>query len=331
MATATQPVLKELLADPQKYPDATKYRSNDGTETTLGELRKADAARTAAKVLETPEAPVSPNAETDKRVSEIIEANRKKHNKHPIQARLGELTAKAAELEKARMKDKEEFERRLAETNEKAVQAEVDRRKAEAAANDKRPLREDFPGDANGTTEFTRQMAEWVIRQQEKIIARPAAAAVPPPQVDPAREAELKKDYDDFLEVGREFMKRNADFDEVLDGAAKRGLTLDNQAQMAIIRLKAPEVIYWLAKPENDAAARAMMKLDGIGQIAEIGRIQERLKVHPEDFVSRAGEPGKRLTGSANGGSAETDPNKMDVDTYLMKRRADIKAGLRRR
>src|SRR5258708_32053483 len=192
MSSAVQPVLKELLADPAKYPDSTKYRDAAGKETTLGELRKG-----AVSV----EAPASPNAEHDKRITEIQEANKKK-KKHPVEARIGELTAKAAKLEEERIKDKKEFEAKLAEQNEKNIKAELDRRTAEAAANDKRPIREDFPGDANGTTDFTAKMAEWVIRQQDKIVAKPAAAEVVAPAADPAKEAELKKDYDGFLEAG---------------------------------------------------------------------------------------------------------------------------------
>jgi len=322
MSTAVQPALKELLSDPAKFPDSTEYTDTAGKKTTLGELRKGVVS------IETPD---SPNAATDKRVAEIMEGNKKKKLR-PAEARIGELTAKAAKLEQDRLNDKKEFETKLAEQNEKNIKAELDRRTAEAAANDKRPMREDFPGDANGTTTFTAKMAEWVIRQQDKIVAKPAVAAeVVVPAADPVREAELKKDYDGFLEAGHEFIKRNVDFNDVLQKATERGLTIQNAAMMAIIRLKAPQVAYYLAKVENDAVARNFMKLDDVGQIMEVGRIAERLTARPEDFVSNAGPAGRRLKGGAEGGVVETDPDKMDTDTYLMQRRADIKAGKRRR
>jgi len=321
MATAVQPALKELLSDPAKYPDAMEYTDTAGKKTTLGDLRKGVVSI---------ETPASPNEATDKRVSEILEAGKKKKLR-PAEARIGELTAKAAKLEQDRLNDKKEFETKLAEQNEKNIKAELDRRTAEAAANDKRPVREDFPGDANGTTTFTAKMAEWVIRQQDKIVAKPVAAEVMAPAADPAKEAELKKDYDGFLEAGHEFIKRNVDFNDVLQKATERGLTIQNAAMMAIIRLKAPQVAYYLAKVENDAVARNFMKLDDVGQIMEVGRIAERLTARPEDFVSNAGPAGRRLTGGAAAGVAETDPDKMDTDTYLMQRRADIKAGKRRR
>src|SRR6266436_6355201 len=108
MSAATIPILKDLLADPQKFPDAMKYTAADGKETTLGELRKV-AAVAAGKSLEAPE---SPNAATDKRVAEILEANKKK-KKHPVEARIGELTKKAADLEQQRLTDKKEFEAKL--------------------------------------------------------------------------------------------------------------------------------------------------------------------------------------------------------------------------
>src|SRR5258708_13503869 len=197
MATAVQPVLKELLADPAKYPDATKYRDAAGKETTLGELRKGTVSV---------EAPASPNAEHDKRITEIQEANKKK-KKHPVEARIGELTAKAAKLEEERIKDKKEFEAKLAEQNEKNIKAELDRRTAEAAANDKRPIREDFPGDANGTTDFTPTMAASGVRQQEKIQLKIVQTKVVEPVINPVQAATRKPEKDGFLEAGNTFLQ----------------------------------------------------------------------------------------------------------------------------
>src|SRR5258708_36943273 len=99
-------------------------------------------------------------------------------------------------------------------------------------------------------------MAAWVVRQQEKIVATKPAPAAAVPAANPAKEAALKADYDGFLEAGREFVKRNTDFNDVLQKATERGLTLQNSAMMAIIRLKAPQVAYFLAKREKDAVAR---------------------------------------------------------------------------
>src|SRR5258708_933289 len=220
MSSAVQPVLKELLADPAKYPDSTKYRDAAGKETTLGELRKG-----AVSV----EAPASPNAETDKRVTEILEAGKKKKLR-PVEARIGELTAKAAKSEEERIKEKKEFEAKLAEQNEKNIKAELDRRTAEAAANDKRPIREDFPGDANGTTDFTARMAAWVVRQQEKIQPKIVETKVVEPVIDPVQAATRKAEYDGFLEAGNKFIERNPDFNDVLQKASERGLGMDNQA-----------------------------------------------------------------------------------------------------
>jgi hypothetical protein len=169
-------------------------------------------------------------------------------------------------------------------------------------------------------------MAEWVIRQQEKIVPK---VAPPPPAPDPVFVAARKEEMDGFLQKGKEFIAQFPDFNETLDAASKRGLTMDNQAMVAIIRLRAPEVAYYLAKPENDATARKFMTMDGIQQVAEVGRIQERLAVHPNDFVSSAGRPGQRLNGNSNVDTRQ--PDQMDVDEYLKKRRADIKAGIRRR
>lgn len=315
MSTAVQPVLKELLADIEKYPDTHEYTDVDGKKVTLGELRKGAASAAI---------PPSPNAETDKRVTEVL--NDKKKKKHPVEARIAELTAKNKELEAQRQKDKEEVEKKLAEQNEKNIAAELERRKAEAAANDKRPIREECSNDA----EFTQKMAEWVIRQQDKIAPKVAAVAAPaePAKVDPVTEARLKEEYNGFLEAGNEFIKRNPDFNEVLDAAGKRGLTIDNRAQYTIIKLRVPQVAYYLARPENETTARKFMAMDGFMQSIEVARIAERLAAHPEDFVSSAGKPGQRLNGGA---VTDVRAEEMDTDAYLAKRRADIKAGLRRR
>lgn len=270
------------------------------------------------------EVPVSPNAETDKRVSEVL--NDKKKKKHPVEARIAELTSKNKEIIEKAAADKKELEGKLAEQNEKNIAAELDRRKAEAAANDKRPNRDDFPGDANGTADFTAKMAEWVVRQQEKIQVKPAAVEGPKP--DPVQDAARKQEFDGFLEAGKAFVVRYPDFNDVLQKAAERGLKMDNSAMLAIIRSKAPEVAYYLAKPENDAVARKFMTLDGMSQVMEIGKIAERLAVNPNDFVSSAGHVGPRLNGGAR---ADIQPDNMDVDDYLRKRKQDIKAGVRRR
>lgn len=270
------------------------------------------------------EVPVSPNAETDKRVSEVL--NDKKKKKHPVEARIAELTAKNAKLEEERAKDKADLEKKLEDTKQAAVDAEITRRKEQAAANDKRPERTAFPEGDGGTAEFTAKMAEWVIRQQDKI--QPKAAVVEEQKPDPAMDAARKQEFDGFLEAGKAFIVRYPDFNDVLQKAAERGLKMDNSAMLAIIRSKAPEVAYYLAKPENDAVARKFMTLDGMSQVMEIGKIAERLAVNPNDFVSSAGHVGPRLNGGAR---ADIQPDNMDVDDYLRKRKQDIKAGVRRR
>lgn len=326
MATATLPVLKELLADPAKYPDSTKYRNADGSEVTLGELRKAGVNSTSVAV----EAPASPNADTDKVVAERLE-QKKKHKKHPVEARIGELTAKAAELEKTLKKEREEREAAIAAQNEKNIAAELDRRKAEAAANDKRPDRAAFPEGAAGDTEFTTKMAEWVVRQQDKITPKVAA---PPPSTDrvatlnETQTAQAKTEYDHFLEVGTEFIKKNPDFNETLEAAAKRGLTLHNRAQWRIIKRAIPQVAYYLARPENEIEARNLMKMDEFDQELEVVRIAERLAAKPGDFVSSAPPPGRRLNGSTV--TDVTDPSQMTPDEYLRWRREQFKSGARR-
>lgn len=270
----------------------------------------------------TTEVPVSPNAETDKRVSEVL--NDKKKRKHPVEARIAELTAKQKATEEQASKDKAELEKKLADQNENNIKAELDRRKAEAAANDKRPVKKEGQTDAD----FSQKMAEWVIRQQDKIQPKVVATPPPEPAQDPVVVAQRKAEYDGFLEAGKSFIARYPDFNDTLADADKRGLKFDNQAMLAIIQQKAPEVPYYLAKPENEAVARKFMAMTPLQQVAEVGRIQERLSARPGDFVSNAGNPGTRLNGNSR---ADVGGNLEDTDAYLQKRRADIKAGIRRR
>lgn len=276
------------------------------------------AAKEEKPVVAVVEVPPSPNADTDKRVSEVL--NDKKKKKHPVEARIAELTKKNAAIEEKAAKDKAELEGKLAEQNEKNIQAELDRRKAQIAADDKRPEKVEGQSDA----EYTQKMTEWVIRQQEKIVPKVAAKEEPKVEASPVR----KEEFDGFLDAGKKFIARYPDFNETLQKADERGLKMDNQAMVAVIKLKAPEVAYYLAKPENEDVARKFMALDGMQQVAEIGRIQERLSAHPSDFVSNAGNPGRRLTGDAR---TENRFDADDVDAYLRQRRADIKAGIRRR
>lgn len=268
------------------------------------------------------EAPASRNAETDKRVNEVL--NEKRKRKHPVEARLAEMTKKVAAAEEKAAKDKAELEAKLAEQNEKNIAAELERRKAEAAASDKRPTKEEFPIEA----EFTQKMAEWVVRQQDKIKPKPIEAKPAEVKPDPAIEAAIKQEFDAYQQSGADFTKRNPDFNDVLQKAFDRGLVIRPLAGRIIMRLKAPEVSYYLARPENEADTRRFMAMDDIAQAAELGRIHERLKANPQDFISRAGKPGVPLNGNA---VTDVRPDEMTVEEYLRKRNQDIKAGIRRR
>lgn len=195
---------------------------------------------------------------------------------------------------------------------------------------DPRPKREEFADDSA----HTQAIAEWVVRQQNKILAVPAAPPPSTPAPQPPKEVQfdpqnpthmqLKREFDNFLFVGQEFIKRNPDFNDRLNAAASKGLTLDNRAQRTIVRMAAPEVLYYLAAPENEQDARKLMAMDGESQIAEIGKIAERLKVKPSDFVSSAPPPGQHLT---NGSTRATIPReKMDPDDYIAMRIQEKKA-----
>src|SRR5215475_8449439 len=128
------------------------------------------------------EIPVSPNAETDKRVTEVLNEKRKK--KHPIEARIAQLTAKNAEIEERAAKDKADLEAKLEQTKKEAVEAETKRQHEQAIRDNKRPARTDFAEGDAGTAEFTAKMAEWVVLQQDKIVARNPVTTTTDKKVD---------------------------------------------------------------------------------------------------------------------------------------------------
>lgn len=252
----------------------------------------------------------------------------RREKKGGIRYKIDKLTKATAEAEKATKEMKEKLaamEKNAAPTPAPVVPVSP----APAAAPviddkpDPRPTREQFQDDAA----HTQAIAEWVVRQQNKILAKPAVAAPATAPAVPAAPKEiqfnpqdpvhmqLKKEFDGFLFVGQDFIKRNPDFNDRLNAAAAKGLTLDNQAQRTIIRLAAPEILYYLAAPENEPEARKLMTMDGESQRDEIVRLAERLKVKPSDFVSSAPPPGQHLT---NGSTRATIPrDQMDPDDYI--------------
>ena len=250
----------------------------------------------------------------------------RKERRGGIKYKIDKLTKEAAEAKKSA----DEMREKLAAVEQKAAAVPPVTVPAPVIPSapdkpDPRPKREDFQDDTSHTT----AIAEWVVRQQNKIIAATPAAPVTPATPEPPKEIQFdpqnaahvqaKREFDGFIFAGQDFIKRNPDFNERLNKASEKGLTLNNQAQRAIIRLAAPEVLYYLADPQNEGEARKLMNMDGDGQIVEIARIAERLKVKPSDYVSSAPKPGQQhLT---NGNTRATIPrDQMDPDDYIKMR-----------
>lgn len=166
-------------------------------------------------------------------------------------------------------------------------------------------------------------MALWAVEERSRSAAAPTPPVVEAPKpetVSPIR----KEEFDKFLENGKRFIAGHADFNTTLEAAHIRGLTMTEGARVAITRLAAPEVAYWLAKPENDMAARRFMGLDEMQQVVEVGRIAERLAVSPADYVSSAPTPGIRLT---NGNTRSTVPlSELSTDDYIRERKQQRRA-----
>ena len=269
--------------------------------------------------------PAKPAAEVVKEVVEEVtddyirrrnfDAKAKRKNRGGVQARIDELTKKTAELEAKVEKPPEP-----AKVEAPVVPAVVEVPKAEPKAAPKM-------ADYADIDKYNTDMALWAASQ-----TRPAAVEAPKPAAEPPKPEPIlqvrQEEFDRFLERGKQFIVSHPDFNEVLQAAHVRGLTMSEQARMAITKLAVPEVVYWLARPENDLAARTLMKMDDFQQSLEIGKIAERLTVRPSDFVSNAPAPGVRLNGTTR---TEVPLNEItDTDEYIRQRRQARRAGIRR-
>jgi hypothetical protein len=134
--------------------------------------------------------------------------------------------------------------------------------------------------------------------------------------------AELSKEkLDKFYQAGQRFKaqldaEQRPEFNSVLQGAVNRGLNMPAAAASEIVELCAPEVIYFLASPENEAEARMLNVAEGEpvnDELAadKIRRIRSRIQRN-QTYVTIQAKPD-------------------DTEKYLLERRAKIKAGLRRR
>jgi hypothetical protein len=196
-----------------------------------------------------------------------------------------------------------------------------------AAAEPKpRPRMNEFT-DAD---EYHAAMAMWAVEESTRTgKAVPKVEQLRQEAPPPAQVSQIKKEeFDRFLESGKRFVVGHPDFNTILEAAHVRGLTMSESARVAITRLAAPEVAYWLARPENDLAARSLMNMDELQQVVEVGRIAERLAVKPSDFVSSAPTPGLRLSGANV--TMELPLNQInDTDEYIRRRRQERRTGRR--
>ena len=274
-----------------------------------------------------PDAP-SPS-ETDQYLEQREQARQEKRKRKARggeQARIDELTKKAADLER----EKDELAKKVAEAAKpkesepvKAVEAPKAEEKPPVAVPKQQPRMNEF----ENVDDYHAAMALWAADERAKTATKepPQPAANSNPTYLQVR----KEEFDKFLEKGKAFVAGHPDFNTTLEAAHVRGLTLSEAARIAITRLAVPEVVYWLARPENDLAARSLMGMDDLQQVVEVGRIAEKLAVSPTDFVSNAPAPGMRLT---NSNTRSTVPiSQLDTDDYIRMRKEQRRAGRGRR
>lgn len=125
-----------------------------------------------------------------------------------------------------------------------------------------------------------------------------------------------EKEFARYMERAAEFAKSHPDYTETLADAAKRGLNLSTAHTAEIVRLRAPEVAYSLAKRENESRARAM-------------NVAEGEYVNPDRAADAICREHSRLQRNDTFRTIEEKPD--EVATYLAKRAEDFKSGKRRR
>jgi len=317
MATQANPVVEEPKPTEQEITDTYIEKRLAGETTDL-----PVPPPTVEETIKPPEPePVveTPQMKDVMAVDRFLE-ERKANRRGGKQARIDQLTREKAELESAKKELEEKAKTSPEAPKEEPKPPEVVVPPVVEAAKPtevpkERPKLEDFT-DAN---DYHAAMALWAVEQSKPVpkIEQAPPSAAPTPQVLQVRQEE----FDKFLERGKQFIAGHPDFNTKLEAAHVRGLTLSEQARVAITRLAAPEVAYWLASPENDLAARQLMRLDEGMQVVEIGRIAERLAVSPADFVSNAPAPGTRINGNARNELPLSQIQ--DTDEYIRRRKEE--------
>lgn len=332
MATQVPPVTEQ-----PKPPELTEQEITDAYVEARLEGKSEDLPVPPPTIAETKPAETPPVVEETPQVKDIQATNdyieeRKRKKRGGAQARIDELTK-----EKERIaKEKEELEAKVAAATPAPVVEEPKKEEPPPAEPPKEPEKPPVEtpleqitapklADYDDIDKYNADLALWAAKQ---VGAPTKPAEVTPAAAPPATPQHLqvrKEEFDRFLEKGKTFIAGHPDFNEVLQAAHIRGLTISEEARIAITKKAVPEVAYWLAKPENDLAARRMMEMDPFEQTIEIGRIAERLSANPSDFVSQAPPPGIKLAG----GTYRTDVplNQItDTDEYIRIRRQQRQA-----
>lgn len=128
-----------------------------------------------------------------------------------------------------------------------------------------------------------------------------------------------EKEFARYMERAAEFAKSHPDYTETLADAAKRGLNLSTAHTAEIVRLRAPEVAYSLAKRENESRARAM-------------NVAEGEYVNPDraaDAIRR--EHSRRVRNQTFQTAGQVDGEEREVREYFRKREEEFNNGTRRR
>jgi len=228
-----------------------------------------------------------------------------------------EVPAEQETPEQAEAKKASKFQRRLdrqkaarvaAETEARLLREENERLKQERAPKSNEPQRDQFADDAD----YHRALGRWEATQEAK--ARETQTAQ-----ERAQQERAQRQQQTQATIAESWTKREADFTKTTaDYEAKVTPFLDDLdhfskgTREAIVESDlGPALLYHLAS--NPEEAERIADLSPARQIAELGKLEERLTVKPARRTSEAPEPPNPTRG---GKSAQKDPTKMSVSEF---------------
>lgn len=315
----------ETSFDPGTLESVADYRHFQAT----GELPKApvpagepvtdpvagDAAASAGQEPSTEPDPEEVSAQEKDDASEAGKTLAKKRRSY--QTRIDELTKARLEAER-RAADLERRLQAAAQPRSEAKPEPVEATTPQTYTGIPKPSEDEVGTKYETYADYVDALTDWKLEERE---ARRAALAAE----TQAREQHetLARTYQEREAKARD---KYADYTEVVGAASHIQITLPMRDFLADSDL-GPEIVYFLAQPDNHEEARRIASLPPHRAIAALGKVEARLEAaHPSGPssvappVSKAPEPPKPV-GARSTGASTADPASINsIETYRKRR-----------